>query len=52
MERMHYRSTSPWGLLADLRQRELLDEAARRREHRQPIRRRAGTFLGLRIRRR
>lgn len=52
MERMHYRSTSLTALVAEARQRELLDEASRRREQRPIARQRAGTFLGLRLRRR
>jgi hypothetical protein len=45
MERMSYRSTSLAHLLADIRQRELLAEAERRRGPYRSGRRR--TFLGL-----
>ena len=47
MERMTYRSTSLTHLLAEIRQRELLNEAERLRRPRHSGRR--GTFLGLPI---
>ena len=49
MERLRYRSTSLVDLMAELHQRDLLDEARRRGEEwRAPVRRRARPF-GLRI---
>ena len=49
MERHRFRSTSLLDLMAELHQRDLLDEARRLGDHRGvPARRRAGPF-GLRI---
>lgn len=49
MERMRFRSTSAVDLMAELHQRDLLDEARRVDDQRRaPVRRRAGPF-GLRI---
>jgi hypothetical protein len=49
MERLRFRSTSAVDLMAELHQRELLNEARRFDEQqRAPVRRRAGPF-GLRI---
>jgi len=49
MERLHFRSTSVIDLMAELHQRDLLDEARRLDvQQRAPVRRRAGPF-GLRI---
>ncbi len=49
MERMRYRSTSMVDLMAELHQRDLLDQARRlANERRAPARSRAGRF-GLRI---
>jgi hypothetical protein len=49
MERLRFRSTSSIDLMAELHQRDLLDEALRRGEERHaPVRRRARPF-GLRI---
>jgi hypothetical protein len=49
MERLRFRSTSSIDLMAELHQRDLLDEALRRGEERRaPVRRRARPF-GLRI---
>jgi hypothetical protein len=47
MERLNYRSTTLTHLLAEIHQRELLDEAERHRQPRPATRRR--TFLGLPI---
>ena len=49
MERLRFRSTSAVDLMAELHQRDLLDEARRHdQQERAPVRRRAGPF-GLRI---
>jgi hypothetical protein len=49
MERLRFRSTSSVDLMAELHQRDLLDEARRLDEQRRaPVRRRAGPF-GLRF---
>ena len=49
MERFQFRSTSAIGLMAEMHQRDLLDEARRHGEQRRaPVRRRARPF-GLRI---
>ena len=49
MERVRFRSTSAVDLMAELHQRDLLDEARRvAQRQRAPLRRRAGPF-GLRI---
>jgi hypothetical protein len=49
MERLRFRSTSAVDLMAELHQRDLLDEARRvGQQLRAPVRRRAGPF-GLRI---
>ena len=49
MERLRFRSTSTIDLMAELRQRDLLDEARRLdAQERAPVRRRARPF-GLRI---
>ncbi len=49
MERLRFRSTSSIDLMAELHQRDLLDEARRiGQRQRAPVRRRAGPF-GLRL---